>query len=38
MVCQRCILDNTDVIPSGEEGRKDVDIMMKIYAAAGRKA
>ncbi len=34
----RCILDNTDVIPSGEEGRKDVDIMMKIYAAAGRKA
>ncbi len=34
----RCILDNTAVIPSGEEGRKDVDIMMKIYAAAGRKA
>ncbi len=34
----RCILDNTDVIPSGEEGRRDVDIMMKIYASAGRKA
>ena len=34
----RCILDNTPVGPSGEEGRKDVAIMMKIYASAAKKA
>ena len=33
----RCIVNNTAVEPSGEEGRRDVDYMMKIYAAAGRK-
>ncbi len=33
----KCVLDNTEPEPNGEEGRRDVDLMMKIYAAAGRK-
>ncbi len=34
----RCVLDNTAVEPSGEEGLKDMQAMARIYEAAGRKA
>jgi predicted dehydrogenase len=32
----KCILDNTTPIPSGEEGLRDIAIMMKIYESAAR--
>ena len=33
----KCIMDGTTPGPSGEEGLRDIAIMMKIYEAAGRK-
>jgi predicted dehydrogenase len=32
----KCILDGTEVGPSGEEGLKDMRVMMKIYASAAK--